>query len=80
MSKIRFAKSGWRVTFDASEVFPANPGNGTPALVVAPDGRTGTLHCVTDTGECDGRPVPSHIAQWLEGLVPLADQFIDEHS
>ena len=46
---------GLVIRLDATEIFPDDPGNGTPALVVAPFGRgTSTFWCALDTGEMDG--------------------------
>ena len=58
----------WRVVFESSQVFPDDPGNGTPAMVYAPGGDSATYNCAADTGECNDTPIPLHIMSWLEKL------------
>lgn len=43
-------KHGLRVDFNADEIFPDDPGAGTPVLVWI-DGESGTYSCVREIGE-----------------------------
>lgn len=46
---------GLRLELDAGQIFPEDPGQGTPVLVVLANGDSGTYGCVTSEGEtCDG--------------------------
>ena len=56
---------GVKLHLDLDEVFPDDPGAGTPALVEY-QGHFGTWWCVTDTADCDGRTVPAKVMKWLE--------------
>ncbi len=49
---------------DPDEIFPDDPGNGTPALVEWRD-QWGTYWCVSETGDIDGDTVPDSILRWL---------------
>ena len=61
---------GLMLVLDRTQVFPDNPGEGTPALVVAPFGRgTSTYDCAADTGEVEGSdgvtPLTRKQCEWL---------------
>jgi hypothetical protein len=43
---------GLRIELDAAQIFPSNPGNGTPAMVYR-NGYSATFFCAMDTGELD---------------------------
>lgn len=70
-------KDGWRVEFDSAEIFPDDPGNGTPVMVYAsyfvrgyvyPKSASGTYNCVVNEGMCGDVDVPDSIMHWLESL------------
>lgn len=61
----------WRVELDKDQVFPDNPGEGTPAMLYSPFGKSATYACATDTGECDGTEIPAGV---LTRLVELEDE------
>lgn len=42
---------GWSVALRRDEVYPDDPGNGTPAMVCGPFGKSATFWCAADTGE-----------------------------
>lgn len=70
---------------DESEVFPDDPGNGTPALVIAPFGRgTATYDCACDNGEVDGpsgiTPLSRAQCEWLNSreVVDTVEKFYTE--
>lgn len=68
---------GYKLVVDTSQVYPEDPGAGTPALVHAPGGRhTGTMFCVIDAGECDGMPVPEAVRRALEDLWEQVDELL----
>ncbi len=56
---------GVQIELDESQVFPEDPGQGTPALVKI-GAKTGTFWCVLETGEigCD-TPVSMAHQRWL---------------
>ena len=41
---------GWSVALRRDEVYPDDPGNGTPAMVCGPFGKSATFWCAADTG------------------------------
>lgn len=74
MRKTLTGPQGWSVTLDAAEIFPDDPGNGTPVMVYAPFHRgSGTFGRATDTGEVDDArtggiiEIPERVLRWLEG-------------
>ena len=82
--------SGLRIELDASEIFPDDPGAGTPAMVYRNKGLcdecSGTFGCVIETGEFinvagDGDPFTTgDEASWLETKRQFVDDFITTHS
>jgi hypothetical protein len=70
----------WRVELDSTQVIPDDPGAGTPAMVYAPSGASGTYWCVMDTAEIDGEEVPSFVLQWLEKIFDEVDEFVATYS
>ena len=60
----------WKLEADPAEVFPDDPGNGTPLLVIAPNGETSTLNCTLGEGEIsgDGQQVPDDVLAWLASI------------
>lgn len=53
MSKRIIAKHGLKVILDTSEVFPDDPGRGTPAMVYNSRGASATFTCALNEGELD---------------------------
>ncbi len=73
---------GVKLILDPSEIFPDDPGSGTPALVEYKE-QTGTYWCALGEGEvcCDKvvkLPVP--VLDWLENQRPLVERMFEEHS
>lgn len=72
---------GWTLVADRREVFPDDPGQGTPLMVYGPKATcSGTLNRVLDTAETDtntGRiePVPGRVLAWLENTTEQAEAF-----
>lgn len=62
----------YQIRLDSDQVFPKDPGNGTPAVVHGPGGATATLGCAADTGElleASGavHEIPTRVLKWLQG-------------
>lgn len=72
----------WRLEADRAQVFPDNPGEGTPLLVIAPNGETGTLSCCLGEGEVsgDGQEIPERVYAWLVKIEPEASDWVFEES
>lgn len=51
MTKTVIEGPGIKVELDAGEIYPSDPGQGTPVLVLLSNGDTGTWNCVTSEGE-----------------------------
>lgn len=73
---------GWQLVADRRQVFPNDPGQGTPLMVYSPLGTaSGTLNRVLDTAETDtnnGRllPVPGKVMAWLENTADDAQDWV----
>lgn len=72
---------GIRILLDAREIVPDDPGQGTPALVVAPFGRgTSTFWCANDTGEIDGAEMTVAQKIWLDAQESAVNQWVEIRS
>lgn len=60
------ADSRYRLVLDPSQIFPDDPGAGTPALIEGPGGVSGTFHCAYGTGEVEGVQLPDAVYRWVE--------------
>lgn len=70
-------RAGWRIELDRSEIYPEDPGLGTPALVIDPHGLSTTFLCAVSTGEMnDGAALPDDIHAWLERSWDEVEQFL----
>ena len=73
---------GWTVVADRRQVFPDDPGAGTPLMVYAPGARaSGTLARVLDTAETDTNtgqiePVPGRVMAWLTNIDNEANEWV----
>jgi hypothetical protein len=72
---------GISIVLDAAEVFPDDPGNGCPALVVLPFNRgSGTYWCVSDNGEIMGRDGDIRLTKaqmtWLWAQATEVEDFV----
>jgi hypothetical protein len=73
----------WCVVLDSDEVFPDDPGQGTPAMVNGPRALSATYHCalsetvLVDDGGRDV-PIPAAVQRWLEDVEDEVSAFIDE--
>lgn len=69
------------LTLNPSQIFPDDPGNGTPAMVTVGDS-AGSYHCVTDQREImDGRGRTTRLTpaqcEWLEAQGDAVDAFLE---
>jgi len=75
-------RHGIRVDFDASEIYPDDPGAGTPVLVTMHDG-SGTYHCVREMGEIVGDETTyvlnSRQVQWLWDIGEKVESWLRFH-
>lgn len=60
----------WRIELDRREVFPDDPGAGTPAMLYGPRDSSATFYCALDTEEIgtgDGSyiDVPRPVLDWM---------------
>lgn len=81
-SKLTIKGMGLKIVLDADEVFPADPGNGCPALVEHSSGATGTFWCVRDTGEMmsdnwETLDLTGKQMDWLDKQSDKVDTFVD---
>lgn len=75
---------GWTLVADQREVFPDDPGAGTPLMVYGPgQSCSGTLTRVLDTAETDTKSglievVPGRVMAWLEQTEEQATEWVFE--
>jgi hypothetical protein len=74
--------SGIRIELDSAQIFPDDPGQGTPAMVYVDSakarGMSATYWCAADTGELDGMPVlSSKQVDWLHAQDEAVAAFIE---
>jgi hypothetical protein len=75
-NKCTIARGRILVELDRDEVYPDDPGQGTPALVTIGKS-TGTYWCVNDTGELmDGPSLTDDEKQWLASLQDQVEEFL----
>jgi len=75
--------SGITLTLDSAEIYPDDPGAGTPAMVEWRDA-SGTYQCAIDTGEIsnwagDVKLTAIQVA-WLESKLDMVNDFVEVHS
>lgn len=75
------AHPGYKLVLDPSEIFPDDPGQGTPAMVYGPRGASGTYHVAVMQEEILNdygcTPVPPPVLRWLESVTDYVDAFLD---
>lgn len=83
-NKKTFHRGSITVELDREEVFPDDPGQGTPAMVFHRD-RSGAVYsatywCACDTGELDGdagcKRLREDDLEWLDGLDSDVNDFL----
>lgn len=71
---------GMKVEFDASQVFPEDPGQGTPVLVVLKNKETASWNCAINEGETvDGTKFTEKQKSWLNNITPWVDAWCQKH-
>jgi len=80
---------GLIIELDSDQIFPDDPGQGTPALVVqrknGRDYMTGTFRCVSDQGTLEGDRGEFLVLNkakcaWLLAQEEVVDEFITRHT
>ncbi len=73
----------YKVELDPAQVFPDDPGQGTPAMLYGPRGASATFYCAEDTGELtsqDGdstEEIPHLVCIWLGDVYDDVDELIE---
>jgi hypothetical protein len=77
VTRTEFGPNGIRLELDHTQIFPDDPGNGTPALVIKGE-YTATFHCALNEGEldCGGYQLDDREMRWLEEQEILVDAFL----
>ena len=82
--KKSFTYDGYKIVFDSTEIFPDDPGNGTPLMVYGPRGSSATYQCAMDTGEIENdrltQEIPAHVHRWLVGLEVTLWELMEKHT
>lgn len=84
-TKVLCGPRGVKIVLDAAQIFPDDPGNGTPAIVHFRGG-TGTYWRVCQTGELDDARNNAFelddqpVLDWLGEQEGVVDAFIEAHS
>jgi hypothetical protein len=83
MRKTLTGPQGVRIELDSAQIFPDDPGQGTPAMVyVGPE--SGTFWCAIDTGEliCGATEYQLSAAQlnWLRTQEDAVGEFMEANS
>jgi len=69
--------AGLRLILDSSEIFPNDPGQGTPAIVELTNGDTATYNCAVGEGETnDGTPLTLEQVEWLNSKEDAVEKFL----
>ena len=64
-----------RVVCDETQIYPTDPGQGTPTMVYW--GKlSGTFNCCVNEGEIDGQPLPEEVVSWLRDIEELVDDWL----
>jgi len=75
-----YTNGPYRLVLDSTQIYPNDPGAGTPAMLYGPDHQTATFWCALSTGECgDGWEIPRNVMNWLDRLTPTVEKFLEVH-
>ena len=77
--------NGLKVELDANEIYPSDPGQGTPALVTLKVGGkeyTASYACASAEGEldCGDYQLNEDQKDWLASVEPDVDAFLTHHT
>ena len=75
---IKYGPAGLSVRFDSTEIFPDDPGQGTPVLVFLGK-ESSTFCCALNEGEVDGIRLSQAQIAFLETLETLVWDFTLSH-
>lgn len=70
---------GLSLELDAGQIFPDDPGQGTPALCVLGK-NTGTFWCSHDNAEVDDVALSDRQSEWLADLYDEVDAWLTFHT
>lgn len=70
--------NGLRLELDSAEIFPDDPGQGTPAMVYL-RGESATYWCALNEGEVDREVMNSSQQAWLEQQEDAVAEFLEKH-
>ena len=75
--------NGLRLVLDSAQIFPDDPGQGTPAMVYHGNA-SATYWCACGEGEllgpnCEGVPLSYQQNAWLEQQEDMVNEFIEKH-
>jgi len=70
----------WKLECDPTQAFKDDPGAGTPLIVTAPNGQTGTIYCALGEGVVSGddQEIPANVYKWLESIADDAEAYVWE--
>lgn len=70
----------YRVVMDASEIFPDDPGRGTPLMVYGPKNASATFTCALCEGELDDyAKLPENVWKWLDDVSDTVYEWLDSY-
>lgn len=78
MAKKTSIKGRMTLVLDSDEIFPDDPGQGTPAVLYIGK-QSATYWCAMDTGAVDEATLTDAEWQWLDRQSATVDQFLKEH-
>lgn len=64
-----------KIVLDKGQIFPDDPGMGTPAMVYRGKD-TATFWCASDTGEVDMIPIPENEWDWLVSQYDTVNEYL----
>lgn len=83
MKRTLTGPGGLTLVLDSAEIFPDDPGQGTPAMVHTPEGGDGTFWAALGEGEliCGPEPVQLTLSQsnWLEQQEDTVAAFLEQN-
>lgn len=69
------------IEMDTNEIFPNDPGQGVPVLVVlGNDEASASWNCATSEREVEGTKLTNEQEEWLESMRPRVEQWLRVNS
>lgn len=75
-----YSKYNIKIELDETEIFPYNPGDGTPCMVIHDKGDTGTYWCCLDTGFVDDMELNPKQMQWLVEQKDIVEDWLNTNT